>query len=139
MQGGGGGVKRPRADPVAQFVEQWGIDADAEQRLRSLPGELQDEVIASFHPPPNTVNFSGKLISFIRQRQQGGGDTGARSSPSQVQWHEPADPIGDFVSQWGLDSTSDGLLRSLEEDLLNDVLMNFQPQAGTRNPNAKLA
>merc|ERR1719456_710288 len=72
-----------------------------------------------------------------------------RASPSQAKdgckgkgagkAQSKRDPISGFVNQWGLDADSESLVRSLPQDLQDEVLTNFQPQAGTRNPNAKLA
>merc|ERR1740123_76196 len=56
------------ADAVASFVSRWGLDADAQQALHSLPDGMRSTVLADFCPPTGTVNISGKFKCFIRAR-----------------------------------------------------------------------
>jgi len=176
--GGGGAVKRPRADPIAGFIMHWGLDAEAQQLLYDLPWDVQEGVMQEFMPPPGTQNYSGKFVSFLKKRLGGsiggflakgggkqkgppdlsaapdlwwenqrsvdaqgglGGIPPRHGRPPSSQAHVKNDEVGNFVQHWGLDATSEDLVRSLPEDILVQVLDGFQPQAGTRNPNAKLA
>merc|ERR1740123_2900654 len=58
------------ADAVASFVSRWGLDADAQQALHSLPDGMRSTVLADFCPPTGTVNISGKFKCFIRARMK---------------------------------------------------------------------
>lgn len=54
-------------DPVAIFIAQFGVDASAESALRSLPSELQRQVISD--GPLRGLNASALLMSRIRRVQ----------------------------------------------------------------------
>lgn len=147
--GRGSGMKRPRADPVEEFASRWQIDEDAQRLLHSLPRDVQESVMRDFQPPSGTLNYSGKLCSFIRTRLNPSSSMKGQADPrggfagggySRDSRHKrSSDPIADFVQQWDLDSGSEKLVRSLPDDLQREVFENFQPEPGTRNPNAKLA
>jgi len=157
---GGGGMRRQHADPVAEFAGHWRLDAEADQLFRSLPWDAQEGVMRDFNPRSDTQNCSAKLQSFIRTRLGQGAfgseaDSRGKGKPplanprprlsdatgglGKRKAHSDGDPIGDFVQKWGLDERSESMVRSLPEEVSDSVLANFEPQAGTRNPNAKLA
>jgi hypothetical protein len=139
--------KRPLADPILEFTSHWQLDGEAEQILRSLPWDKAEDVMNSFQPPPDTRNYSARFHTFARSRlaalENGKGKSKGDSGPPRVSRDKIASSwdsaISDFIAQWGLDEASDNLLRSLPEDMQEQVLLGFEPEVGTRNPNAKLA
>jgi len=123
---------------VKAFVEKWHLDESAEQTLLGLPEDVLADVMREFNPPPGTWNPSGRLNAFVRARMPdsqadsnsyGGAAGGASDDPT----------IRAFVDHWGLDGKSEEMLRGLSQDLLSTVISGFEPDATTRNRNAKLA
>jgi len=130
------GSKRKREeDPVDVFVQKYCLDEAAESLVRELPEGLQADVMRDFHPRSDTFNFSGKLHAFVRKRLEEGHE--GRQRGSYVS--QSRDPIPEFCDKWGLDDGSEALLRSLPEDMQAHVVVGFEPNTNTRNPNAKLA
>mmetsp|Transcript_117536 Transcript_117536/g.226768 ORF Transcript_117536/g.226768 Transcript_117536/m.226768 type:complete len:630 (-) Transcript_117536:20-1909(-) len=131
---------------VAQFISYWMLGEEAERLLRSLPERASRDLIASFAPAPNTPDYTGSFMTFARARldELGLGKQQTTpgkllSRPLQETQDFPADKVTEFVLKWGLDSASENHLRNLDEDVRNQVLSGFNPGAGTRNPNARLA
>jgi len=141
---------------IAEFVSNWQLDAEAEAMLRGLPEDVLDAVVRDFRPPMGTRNPSGKLHAFVRARladspagAAGGGGGSGPSASGALSRPPPLDGGGedfcgddvvrDFVLRWNLDPSSESLMRSLPEDVLQRVVQGFAPEANTRNPNAKLA
>lgn len=56
-------------DPIAAFISAYGVDASAESALRSLPPELQRQVISD--GPLRGLNASALLMSRVRRVQSG--------------------------------------------------------------------
>jgi len=140
------------ADPAEAFAQTWGLDDDAYQALCALPPRAKESVIREFKPPPGTLNVSGKLKAFIRHRGAneevdnvgqnvgqgelllGGGDGGRKRA-----WPTFSTGIVQaFVEKWRLDETAEHTLMSLPEDVLADVIQEFNPPPGTYNPSGRL-
>jgi len=141
---GGGDGSRKRAWPtfstgeVAAFVEKWKMDESAEHTLMSLPEDVLADVIREFNPPPGTWNPSGRLLAFVRTRL----DKDKVADPSLgggVHDESVSENVRAFAERWGLDGKSQAMLMNLSQDLLNTVMTSFEPDASTRNYNAKLA
>ena len=52
------------ASNLDDFVQYWGLNEDALDRLYKLPGDMQEQAISGFSPPADTRDISGKFISF---------------------------------------------------------------------------
>jgi len=130
---------------LLEFQARWGLDSDAVNLLWSLPGDLRQEVIQNFQPRSDTWNPSGRLHAFVRARLKELEIDGT-FEPTDGVSRLPAeaagpdrDDVDEFVAWWGLDRSSEDLLRSLSEDVRTHVISSFEPQHNTRNRNAKLA
>lgn len=140
----------PPVDLAEEFAGYWGINDSALQSLRSLPGDLQDSIMADFHPPPGTLNVSGKLFAFISKRAaefRGSGGGPATRPPEdrrrpRGQGGLPRAAGGGprrgrdmlrFMEDWKLDGEASRLMEAMPEDMRQDVMRCFQPPPGTWN------
>lgn len=146
--GADGGRNGKRAWPtfstgeLGAFVEKWKVDESAEHTLHSLPEDVLADVMRDFNPPPGTWNPSGRLHAFIRARMEK--DKGADAFQATESYGAVAAGGDDllvkgFVEKWGLDGKSEQLLQGLSQDMLHTIISSFEPDAATRNRNAKLA
>lgn len=135
---------------LQEFATRWRLDNEAVQLLQRLPEDVRSGVIQDFQPRSDTWNFSGKLHAFVRARLKEldleglgagppasapwGAELGAAAAPDEAS----GDDVADFVARWGLDRSSEELLRQLPAEMQEHVLSSFEPQANTRNRNAKL-
>jgi len=141
----GGGAS---ADPAEAFAVTWGLDDDAYQVLNALPAGTKEAVMREFNPPPGTLNASGKLKAFIRHRAasggEGGGDGGrggelGGDGSRKRSWPTfSTGEVATFVEKWRLDESAEHTLMSLPEDVLADVIKEFNPPPGTWNPSGRL-
>mmetsp|Transcript_126846 Transcript_126846/g.317001 ORF Transcript_126846/g.317001 Transcript_126846/m.317001 type:complete len:211 (-) Transcript_126846:53-685(-) len=148
---GGGDPSRKRSWPtfstgeVQAFVEKWRVDESAEHMLVSLPEDILADVMKEFNPPPGTWNPSGRLQAFVKARIE----RDKAPEPHQTNIyatltggsHDEGTNVAvrSFIERWRLDSKSEAMLMGLTQDLLTTVIASFEPDAATRNRNAKLA
>uniref|UniRef100_A0A7S1W647 Uncharacterized protein n=1 Tax=Alexandrium catenella TaxID=2925 RepID=A0A7S1W647_ALECA len=77
--------------------------------------------MASFAPPADTRDLSGKFISFCKAKLQ----------------HHQSDPLENFVQRWGLNEDAVHRLKELPVELQFDVMNSFAPPQDTRNVSAR--
>mmetsp|Transcript_102904 Transcript_102904/g.286595 ORF Transcript_102904/g.286595 Transcript_102904/m.286595 type:complete len:577 (-) Transcript_102904:212-1942(-) len=124
---------RSSPDPeraLQDFIARWRLDSEAAHLLRSLPQNVRVSVILDFQPKSDTWNPSGRLHAFVRARlKELGLEVTAAAGPvqrvsepmvddateSSVAYIAPDDDVAEFVEHWGLDRTSEELLRGLPE------------------------
>jgi len=146
------GRRRHFADRIASFIQTWQLDTDAEQLIRSVAPNMQEDLMQSFQPRADTRNYSARFQTFARARlaeMNNAGTSRKRAfddADASGGWSEGSTEridgrpdVTEFVHRWGLDDRSENLLLSLSEDVLTQVIAQFQPDEYTRNPNAKLA
>jgi len=92
--------------------------------LKELPSEQFAGVVSTFKPGAGTRDMTARLKAFAQ----------SRSTQPQI-----TNNIKQFVAKWGLDDRSEELLRSLESNVLDIVLREFEPPHGTINNDKKLA
>eukprot|EP00931_Biecheleriopsis_adriatica_P074170 TRINITY_DN4828_c0_g1_i1.p1 TRINITY_DN4828_c0_g1~~TRINITY_DN4828_c0_g1_i1.p1 ORF type:complete len:893 (-),score=205.72 TRINITY_DN4828_c0_g1_i1:72-2750(-) len=121
-------LKRKRGDTswgsLEDFVQKWNLDEEAQNCLQSLDEEVLQKVMVEFQPRPGTPDVSAKLIRFATSRQQG-----SLSSFTS---------LDEFAERWSLDQEAWNCLRSLDDDVLQKVMADFKPKAGTVDVSAKL-
>eukprot|EP00404_Azadinium_spinosum_P052118 CAMPEP_0180749508 /NCGR_PEP_ID=MMETSP1038_2-20121128/30625_1 /TAXON_ID=632150 /ORGANISM="Azadinium spinosum, Strain 3D9" /LENGTH=173 /DNA_ID=CAMNT_0022783209 /DNA_START=132 /DNA_END=650 /DNA_ORIENTATION=+ len=59
-------VPEDDTDPLEEFQEKWGLNNDAIDRLRDLPVEKQDEVMANFTAPDHTRDMNAFFIAHVK-------------------------------------------------------------------------
>jgi len=53
------------------FLQHWNLNEDAAQKLSKMAAPLQQQVIATFQPPPHMTEVSGKFIMFAASLEKG--------------------------------------------------------------------
>eukprot|EP00746_Dinoflagellata_sp_MGD_P167929 gnl/MRDRNA2_/MRDRNA2_98935_c0_seq1.p1 gnl/MRDRNA2_/MRDRNA2_98935_c0~~gnl/MRDRNA2_/MRDRNA2_98935_c0_seq1.p1 ORF type:complete len:606 (+),score=138.85 gnl/MRDRNA2_/MRDRNA2_98935_c0_seq1:135-1952(+) len=56
-------------DNISVFVQRWRLDTRCEQMLRQAPAGITNPAMQNFSPREDTVNVSGRFISFFRNWQ----------------------------------------------------------------------
>jgi len=131
------------ADPLASFADRWGLNDEALQRLGELSYEQQEEAMASFSPRDASRDCSPLFLSFLKRfsnsnarlpeiQSRTPAPVGSRPRPSQ------ANPVDVFISDWSLSSDAQWWLAQLPADLQDEVMAEFAPPEGTRDPSTKL-
>jgi len=109
-------------EALSSFIEKWSLDAQASEWLRQLPADVLEGVLSTFNPPGETRNMTGRLKAFTKHR--------LIKQPNTVL---------QFVTKWRLDAESEALLASLQPNVLDVVLSEFEPPHGTGQVGANLA
>jgi len=129
----GGGKKPPHEDnqwssqqqkhPVDIFAEKWGLHQPSVDRLVELPIEHQEEIMAKFAPPPDTRDYNGRFISFLKNFKATPAGFAKRGR------QEVSSDADRFGQSWGLSDEAMQVLLDLAEDLQHEVMSSFKPPA----------
>eukprot|EP00929_Paragymnodinium_shiwhaense_P065895 TRINITY_DN33006_c0_g2_i1.p1 TRINITY_DN33006_c0_g2~~TRINITY_DN33006_c0_g2_i1.p1 ORF type:complete len:1172 (-),score=262.45 TRINITY_DN33006_c0_g2_i1:28-3543(-) len=120
----GGSVPQARGDPLPLFCQRWGLNADAQSKLRSLPKQLQEMAIRDFSPPAGLEN-SGRFIAFAVSMEKNHGVRAATRTAERPQARSLA--LNVFCKQWSLNGDAQKKLWSLHPTLQDMVLSDFNP------------
>eukprot|EP00746_Dinoflagellata_sp_MGD_P010351 gnl/MRDRNA2_/MRDRNA2_121343_c0_seq1.p1 gnl/MRDRNA2_/MRDRNA2_121343_c0~~gnl/MRDRNA2_/MRDRNA2_121343_c0_seq1.p1 ORF type:complete len:383 (+),score=86.06 gnl/MRDRNA2_/MRDRNA2_121343_c0_seq1:1-1149(+) len=84
------GMRMNADDSITQFVQTWGLDAGAEQMLRTSSAEVAHRAVTTFKPQGHTTNISGRFIAFLKKLPQAmaDGSSTPRSNFRQEEWQK---------------------------------------------------
>eukprot|EP00928_Gymnodinium_smaydae_P053153 TRINITY_DN37208_c0_g1_i1.p1 TRINITY_DN37208_c0_g1~~TRINITY_DN37208_c0_g1_i1.p1 ORF type:complete len:741 (-),score=182.96 TRINITY_DN37208_c0_g1_i1:78-2300(-) len=114
-------------EAMREFAERWGLDDFALDRLRELPPDLQDEVMADFNPSSASTNNSAIFMKYVKSKQ------GAGAPDAQDEFA----PYVDFAEKWMLSEDAINRLRQLPKKVQEEVMATFNPPADTRDSTGK--
>lgn len=121
--GGASGSRATGAfDPLQAFVDYWGLNADAQSKLWTLPPDVQQQVMAGFAPAaaPGMTDFSGKFIMYASSMMRPMGGKGKGKAKSM-------DPLTAFCAHWGLNADAQNKLWTLPPHIQQKVIAEFAP------------
>jgi len=125
----------PELDTVQDFITKWGLRIDAEQKILSMPAELQHKVIAEFKPRDTSRDANNVFLKFA-DGIASGAPRGAR--PEGQAW-ETSDELAKeeelFTEHWILNEDAQRLLRNLEPQTRSKVMKEFQPRDAENDVN----
>jgi hypothetical protein len=144
------GVPAHASTELQGFIEYWALNEDAQKKMYSLGPELQQKVIASFSPPPDLMEVSGKLIMFAASLQRGLPGKGevkgiAKGSVVPIVPTPPLaksvgkgkgivmkgrsqnDAVSEFIQYWCLGGDAQAKLWGLPPEMRQYCMDNFNP------------
>lgn len=127
-------------EQLLAFVQGWGLNADAQRKLRKIPPEVQAVVMAQFAPPPGMQEVSGKFIMFASSLEKAHATRGLRAYESAGGFYPGPTDEGQllfFCQQWGLNEDAQTKLRKLRPDVQQLVMAGFKPPPNLGEVNGK--
>lgn len=116
----------PTEEEIQQFQESWAIDESAMTIVTALPPKVQAHVIATFNPPLDTANISGKLVKFAK---------GALETPqgqqAQMEMHQMQSGMGKGMGK----GMGGGTWLGTKGGMVNPAVANKAKGMGVNNTN----
>jgi len=119
-----------------EFIQRWGLNAQAITQLNELDPELQAAVIQEFVPREGTRDASNLFMSFCRSRiasaaKAAGGVSGTPTTGAGAETRRfEAD---EFIMKWNLNAESQNILFGLPQNIFSAVIESFQPKGEARD------
>mmetsp|Transcript_148093 Transcript_148093/g.258353 ORF Transcript_148093/g.258353 Transcript_148093/m.258353 type:complete len:385 (-) Transcript_148093:37-1191(-) len=126
-------------DGISAFIANFALDERAEKHLRDLTWDRQEEVMASFKPPPDTQNVSALFIKFAGTRKlRTASGPADQSAVAGSRWLPSGggDPVDEFLLHWQLDDNASMMLKEMPDYFQQQIMASFNPTANTRNISA---
>jgi len=122
----------PRVD-AEEFITKWGLNADSQNVLLTLPTNIYNAVITSFAPKGEARDIDNMFQAFAKSRVKSM-NSGGPGAVVGAQFKTRQD-IAEFTQKWGLSSESYAVLMQLPMAVLEGVITGFKPK-GEAHPKA---
>lgn len=149
-------------EQLEDFKLKWALADNVIEKLRELPQEVIDKVVADFHPPAECTDHSSKCVGFMKSRAEAFGVKMRLQKDScgmrEGDWicaacgdhnfarntecrkcgaPKPDDVLHDFQTKWGLADNVIQRLQELPQEVIDRIVADFKPLPDCTDNNAK--